>query len=395
MGAFNGGIIGVMSYQFGKRSFGQRVLPWFAGFDGPLAFAVFMLACAGMLTMYSSGWDHGTRFEDHGRNMLIAATIMFVVAQVPPQRLMALAVPLYIVGVTLLIAVAVFGITKKGARRWLNVGVTIQPSEILKIAMPLMLSWWFQKREGQLRPLDFAVATTLLALPVALIMKQPDLGTALLILAAGLSVIFFAGMSWKLVLPPVLIGLVGITLIVIFEPSLCADGVRWPVLHDYQQQRICTLLDPTRDPLGKGFHIIQGMIAIGNGGVFGMGFMQGTQTHLEFIPERTTDFIFAAFSEEFGLMGTALLICAFVFLILRGLTIALEAPTLFSRLLAGSVTMIFFTYAFVNMGMVSGILPVVGVPLPFISYGGTAMVTLGLALGILMSIANSKRLVQS
>ena len=239
------------------------------------------------------------------------------------------------------------------------------------------------------------VAATLLGVPVALIIRQPDLGTALLVLAAGMSVIFFAGMSWKLVLPPVVLGIVGIVLVVAFEPTLCADGMRWPVLHDYQQQRICTLLDPTRDPLGKGFHIIQGMIAIGNGGVFGMGFMQGTQTHLEFIPERTTDFIFAAFSEEFGLIGTVLLICAFVFLILRGLTIALEAPTLFSRLLAGSVTMIFFTYTFVNMGMVTGIVPVVGVPLPFISYGGTAMVTLGSALGILMSIANSKRLVQS
>jgi rod shape determining protein RodA len=182
---------------------------------------------------------------------------------------------------------------------------------------------------------------------------------------------------------------------VLFEPQLCADGVRWPVLHDYQQQRICTLLDPTRDPLGKGFHIIQGMIAIGSGGVFGAGFMQGTQTHLEFIPERTTDFIFAAFSEEFGLLGNLCLIAAFLFLILRGLAIALEAPILFSRLLAGSVTMIFFTYAFVNMGMVSGIVPVVGVPLPFISYGGTAMVTLGMAVGILMAIANSKRLVQS
>jgi rod shape determining protein RodA len=297
--------------------------------------------------------------------------------------------------VGLLIAVAVFGVTKKGARRWLNVGVTIQPSEVLKIAMPLMLAWWFQKREGQLRPLDFGVAAVLLGVPVALIIKQPDLGTALLILAAGLSVIFFAGMSWKLVIPPVILGVVGITLIVLFEPQLCADGVRWPVLHDYQQQRICTLLDPTRDPLGKGFHIIQGMIAIGSGGVFGAGFMQGTQTHLEFIPERTTDFIFAAFSEEFGLAGNLCLIAAFLFLILRGLAIALEAPILFSRLLAGSVTMIFFTYAFVNMGMVSGIVPVVGVPLPFISYGGTAMVTLGMAVGILMAIANSKRLVQS
>jgi rod shape determining protein RodA len=384
-----------MASVFDKPSVWRRIAPWFHGFDGPLAFAVFLLACAGMLTMYSSGFDHGTRFEDHGRNMLIAACIMFVVAQVPPQRLMALAVPLYVAGVALLIAVAIFGLTKKGARRWINVGITIQPSEILKIAMPLMLAWWFQKREGQLRPLDFGVAAVLLAIPVALIQRQPDLGTSLLILIVGLSVIFYAGMSWRLVIPPVVMGVIGVALIVVFEPSLCADGVRWPVLQQYQQQRICTLLDPTRDPLGKGFHIIQGMIAIGSGGVTGVGFMKGTQTHLEFIPERTTDFIFAAFSEEFGLLGNLLLIAAFLFLILRGLSIALDAPTLFSRLLAGSVTMIFFTYAFVNMGMVSGILPVVGVPLPFISYGGTAMVTLGLAVGILMSIANSKRLVQS
>ena len=384
-----------MATVFNRPSLWRRITPWFHGFDGPLAFAVFMLACAGLLTMYSSGFDHGTRFQDHGRNMLIAAAIMFVVAQIPPQRLLALAVPLYVLGVSLLIAVAVFGITKKGAKRWINVGVIIQPSEILKIAMPLMLSWWFQKREGQLRPLDFAAAGLLLMVPVGLIMRQPDLGTSLLVLAAGLSVIFFAGVSWKLVIPPVVLGAIGVALVVIFEPSLCADGVRWPVLHDYQQQRICTLLDPTRDPLGKGFHIIQGMIAIGSGGVPGVGYMQGTQTHLEFIPERTTDFVFAAFAEEFGLIGALCLIVAFIFLIFRGLLIALDAPTLFSRLLAGSVTMIFFTYAFVNMGMVSGILPVVGVPLPFISYGGTAMVTLGLALGILMSISNSRRLVQS
>ena len=384
-----------MAYQFGKIHLWQRIAPWFRGFDGPLAFAVFMLACAGLLTMYSVGFDHGTRFEDHGRNMLIAGAIMFVVAQISPQRLMALAVPLYVLGVTLLIAVAIFGITKKGARRWLNVGVIIQPSEILKIAVPLMLAWWFQKREGHLRPLDFAVAGLLLAVPVALIVKQPDLGTAILVLLAGASVIFFAGLAWKWIVPPVLIGVVGMALVVGFEPQLCADGVRWPVLHDYQQQRICTLLDPSRDPLGKGFHIIQGMIAIGSGGLMGKGFMQGTQTHLEFIPERTTDFIFAAFSEEFGLAGNLVLICIFFFLVLRALFIALEAPTLFSRLLAGAVAIIFFSYAFVNMGMVSGILPVVGVPLPFISYGGTAMVTLGLGLGILMSIAKSKRLVQS
>jgi len=384
-----------MATQFTQPSWRQRIMPWLSGFDGPLAFAVFLLACAGLLTMYSSGWDHGTRFVDHGRNMVLATVIMFFVAQIPPQRLMALAVPLYTLGVALLIGVALFGITKKGARRWINLGVTIQPSEILKIAMPLMLSWWFQKREGQLRVLDFLVAAALLGMPVALIIRQPDLGTALLILAAGMSVIFFAGMSWKLVIPPVVLGVIGVALIIIFEPSLCADGVRWPVLHDYQQQRICTLLDPSRDPLGKGFHIIQGMIAIGSGGIWGVGFMQGTQTHLEFIPERTTDFIFAAYSEEFGLLGNLFLMGSFLFLVLRGLTIALDAPTLFARLLAGSVTMIFFTYAFVNMGMVSGIVPVVGVPLPFISYGGTAMVTLGLALGILMSIAKSKRLVQS
>jgi rod shape determining protein RodA len=293
------------------------------------------------------------------------------------------------------VAVAIFGITKKGARRWLNVGIVIQPSEILKIAMPLMLAWWFQKREGQLRALDFLVAGLLLVVPVGLILRQPDLGTALLVLSTGLAVLFFAGLSWRLILPPVGLGLIGIIMLVMFEPQLCADGVDWKVLHEYQRQRVCTLLDPERDPLGKGFHIIQGMIAIGSGGFWGKGFMQGTQTHLEFIPERTTDFIFAAFSEEFGLVGTLLLISGFFFLVFRGLVIAREAPTLFTRLLAGSISMIFFTYAFVNMGMVSGILPVVGVPLPFISYGGTAMVTLGLGLGILMSIAKAKRLVQT
>ena len=373
----------------------QRIAPIFRGFDVPLIVAVALLACVGLVAMYSSGYDHGTRFVDHARNMMIAATVMFVVAQIPPQRLMELAVPLYTFGVVLLIAVAIFGITKKGARRWINVGVVIQPSEILKIAMPLMLAWWFQKREGQLRPLDFLVAGLLLAVPVGLIMKQPDLGTALLVLAAGISVIFFAGIKWKWILPPLLIGVIGVAMLIIYEPQLCADDVNWRVLHEYQRQRVCTLLDPARDPLGKGFHIIQGMIAIGSGGLLGKGFMQGTQTHLEFIPERTTDFIFAAFSEEFGLLGNMLLIGCFIFLILRAMLIALEAPSLFTRLLAASVTMIFFTYAFVNMGMVSGILPVVGVPLPFVSYGGTAMVTLGMALGILMSVSKSKRLMQT
>lgn len=373
----------------------QRIKRLGDGLDGPLAFAVFVLACAGMTVMYSSGYDHGTRFMDHGRNMLIAGFIMFVVAQVPPQKLMTLAVPLYTVGVLLLVAVALFGITKKGARRWVHVGIVIQPSEILKIAMPLMLAWWFQKREGQLRWPDFVVAGLLLVVPVGLIMRQPDLGTALLVLAAGLSVIFFAGVRWRWIVPPLLLAVIGIGLLVAMEPQWCANGVDWRVLHEYQRQRVCTLLDPARDPLGKGFHIIQGMIAIGSGGFWGKGYMQGTQTHLEFIPERTTDFIFAAFGEEFGWIGNAMLVAAFGFLIFRGLRIASDAPTLFTRLLGGSMATIFFVYAFVNMGMVSGILPVVGVPLPFISYGGTAMVTLGLALGILMSVAKAKQLVQT
>ena len=380
---------------FERPSLWVRLRPVFLGFDGPLMWAIIILALIGLVAMYSAGYDHGTRFVDHGRNMLIALAVLFVVAQVPPQRLQQLAVPLYVAGVLLLLAVEFAGITRKGATRWLNVGIVIQPSEVLKIAMPLMLAWWFQKREGQVTVADFLVAGVLLALPVGLVMKQPDLGTALLILFAGLYVIFFAGLSWRLVLPVLGIGAVGILAIVNSEPVICQPGMDWPFLRDYQQHRVCTLLDPTKDPLGKGFHILQGMIAIGSGGLAGKGFMQGTQTHLEFIPERTTDFIFAAFSEEFGLAGVVTLLLAFTFLIFRGLWIAAEAPTVFTRLLAGAVTLSFFSYAFVNMGMVSGILPVVGVPLPFISYGGTAMVTLGLGLGILMSIARRRRPMQS
>lgn len=384
-----------MSAVFQQPSLARRAAPIFQGFDGLLVAAILLLMATGLVTMYSAGFDNGERFSLHARNMLLAGGILFVVAQVPPHRIMHMALPLYLLGVVLLVAVELFGITKKGATRWIDLGIVIQPSELLKIAMPLMLAWWFQQREGQRSPLDFVVAALLLVVPVGLIMKQPDLGTALLVLAAGLSVIFFAGLSWKLVLPPVLLGVVGIGLIVAFEPTLCADGMDWRVLHEYQRQRVCTLLDPTKDPLGKGFHIIQGMIAIGSGGLDGKGFMQGTQTHLEFIPERTTDFIFAAYSEEFGFYGNLFLIGGFIFLILRALMIALDAPTLFARLMAGAVAMIFFTYAFVNMGMVSGILPVVGVPLPFVSYGGTAMVTLGLALGILMSIARARKLAQT
>jgi rod shape determining protein RodA len=367
------------------------------GFDGLLALAVLLLSAIGLVTMYSVGFDHGTRFVDHARNMLLAVGVLFLVAQVPPQQLMRFAVPLYLAGLLLLVATALpgIGLTRKGATRWLNIGVTIQPSEIMKIAMPLMLAWWFQRREGQLRVLDFVIAGVLLLVPVGIIVKQPDLGTAILVLSAGLYVIFFAGLSWKLIIPVMMIAAAAITAVVVSEEKICQPDVKWPMLRDYQKNRVCTLLDPTTDPLGKGFHIIQGEIAIGSGGTTGKGFMKGTQTHLEFIPERTTDFIFAAFSEEFGLVGCCTLLLFFVFLIFRGLLIAAEAPTVFTRLLAGAITLSFFTYAFVNMGMVSGILPVVGVPLPFISYGGTAMVTLGLGLGILMSIARSRRLVQS
>ncbi len=383
-----------MNIAFEKPSLLRRIKPVFQGFDMPLVCIVLYMCVLGLANMYSVGFDHGTRFVDHGRNMLLGATVLFLVAQVPPQRLMAIAVPLYTIGVVLLVATAIFGITKKGATRWLNVGVVIQPSEITKIAAPLMLAWWFQRREGQLRAPDFLVAGGLLLVPFALVLKQPDLGTSMLVLTSGLYVIFFAGLSWKLIVPTLLAGAVGVSLIVGFQGELCQPGVKWPGMHDYQKNRVCTLLDPTSDPLGKGFHIIQGMIAIGSGGVTGKGFMQGTQTHLEFIPERTTDFAFASYSEEHGLFGNALLMVGFLALIFRGLYIASQAPTLFSRLLAGSLSLSFFTYAFVNMGMVSGILPVVGVPLPFISYGGTAMVTLGLALGLLMSIAKSRGLMQ-
>ena len=383
-----------MNVAFARPSWWQRLAPIFQGFDLPFVGIIVFMCLLGLVNMYSVGFDHGTRFIEHGRNMMLGAMILFVVAQVPPQRLMALAVPLYTVGVVLLVATALFGITKKGATRWLNIGIVIQPSELIKIATPLMLAWWFQRREGQLRGLDYAAAGGLLLLPVGLVLKQPDLGTSLLALSGGLYVIFFAGLSWRLILPVLIAGVVGISLIVGFQDTLCEGDKDWVVLHGYQKQRVCTLLNPTADPLGKGFHIIQGMIAIGSGGITGKGFMQGTQTHLEFIPERTTDFAFAGYAEEHGLIGALVLMAGFLALIFRGLYIASQAPTLFSRLLAGSLALSFFTYAFVNLGMVSGILPVVGVPLPFISYGGTAMVTLGLALGLLLSISRSRGLMQ-
>lgn len=364
------------------------------GYDGQFLLAAAVLALLGQFIMVSVAYDIPGRVADHARNLLIAVVVMVVVAQVPPQRLQSLAVPTYVVGVVLLVAVELIGVTRKGAQRWLDLGViTIQPSELMKIAMPLMLAWWFQRREGRLAPVDFVVAGALLALPVGLILLQPDLGTALLVLASGLFVIYFAGLPWRLIVPPLLLGVGGIVVLVVMEPQWCAPGVDWVVLHEYQRQRVCTLLDPTRDPLGKGFHILQGLIAIGSGGLWGKGFQSGTQTHLDFVPERSTDFIFAAFAEEFGFVGVLALLGAYAYFIARGLLLASEASTLFGRLLAGALILVQFVYAFVNIGMVSGILPVVGVPLPFVSYGGTAMVTLGASLGLMLSVGRYKRLI--
>jgi len=366
-----------------------------SGLDRQLGLILLGLATIGFITFLSASQNTPVRFEDELRNLALSFAVMWVVSRIPPKWLETAAVWIYVVGVALLVAVAIFGLIKKGARRWLNIGVVIQPSELMKIAMPLMLAWYFQKREGIQKTWDYGVAAIILGIPVALIARQPDLGTALLVFAAGLYVIILAGLPWKWILPFVGLGIFGIILIIIFGDTICAHNIAWPFVHNYQKHRVCTLLDPSSDPLGKGFHTIQSMIAIGSGGFFGKGWFQGTQAHLEFIPEKHTDFVFAVFSEEFGLLGNLILLALFFALIKRGLAISASAPNLFTRLLGASVTLIFFTYAFVNIGMVSGLLPVVGVPLPFISYGGTALVTLGFGAGILMSIHRHRRLVQS
>ncbi|MBU3600970.1 rod shape-determining protein RodA [Polynucleobacter sp. AM-25C3] len=367
----------------------------FSGLDRQLGLILLGLAAAGFITFLSASQNTPVRFEDELRNLALSFVVMWVVSRIPPKWLETAAVWIYGVGVALLVAVAVFGLIKKGARRWLNIGVVIQPSEIMKIAMPLMLAWYFQKREGIQKTWDYGIAAIILGIPVLLIARQPDLGTALLVFAAGMYVIILAGLPWKWILPFIGIGIFGIILIIIFGNTICAQDMVWPFVHNYQKHRVCTLLDPSSDPLGKGFHTIQSMIAIGSGGFFGKGWLQGTQAHLEFIPEKHTDFVFAVFSEEFGLLGNLVLLALFFALIKRGLAISASAPNLFTRLLGASVTLIFFTYAFVNIGMVSGLLPVVGVPLPFISYGGTALVTLGFGAGILLSIHRHRRLVQS
>ena len=350
--------------------------------DGPLLTIALVLMGFGLATVYSATYDANNRAFSQLLNMMVGLAVMWGVAQLPPQKLMRFAVPLYVVGVVLLVMVYLVGVKVNGARRWLPLGfMRIQPSEIFKIAMPLMLAWYFHKYEAALKFRHYVIAGLLLIVPFGLIAKQPDLGTAILVGAAGFYVIFFAGLPWKAIIGMVVAG-------------ASAAPFVWTMLHDYQRKRILTLIDPTTDPLGSGYHIIQSTIAIGSGGGFGKGWLEGTQTHLEFIPERHTDFIFAVFSEERGLLGNSILVFLYLMLIARGLMITANASTLFARVLGGSITLSFFTYAFVNMGMVSGILPVVGVPLPFMSYGGTALVTLFLGLGILMSIHSHRMLVK-
>ncbi|OGA39667.1 MAG: rod shape-determining protein RodA [Betaproteobacteria bacterium RIFCSPLOWO2_12_FULL_68_19] len=353
------------------------------GIDQALLVLIVALSMLGLAALFSAAYQNPARLVSQLGNLGIALVAMWLAAQLTPQTLMRFAVPAYAFGLALLVAVALFGDVVNGARRWLNVGIgRFQPSEIMKLALPLMLAWYFHKNESTLRLRNFAMAALLLAVPVGLIVRQPDLGTAALVGAAGFYVIFFAGISWKV--------LGGLTLA--FVASLFP---LWGILHDYQRRRILTLLDPTQDPLGAGYHIIQSTIAVGSGGLSGKGWLNGTQAHLEFIPERDTDFIFAVYSEEFGLIGNLVLLVLYALLIGRGLVIAANAATVFARLLAGAVSLMFFTYAFVNMGMVSGILPVVGVPLPFLSYGGTALLTLFIGTGILMSVNRHRKLVQT
>ena len=348
-----------------------------------------LFACAlsivgvGLVTLFSAADQSVVRVMSQSTSLAFAVFLMWLFANIAPQTLARAAVPLYTLTIAMLIGVAMFGIVVNGSRRWLNLGVArFQPSELMKIALPLMLAWYFQKFEGRIGWRDFAFAAALIVVPVYLIKRQPDLGTALLIAASGFYVLFLAGLSWK-----VIGGL--------FAAGAAVGPLVWAQLHDYQRERILTFLDPGRDPLGAGYHSAQASIALGSGGIVGKGWLNGTQTHLDFLPERHTDFIFAVFGEEFGLIGAAMLLVLYLLLIGRAMVITANASTLFARLVAGAITLMFFTYAFVNMAMVSGLLPVVGVPLPLVSYGGTAMISLFIGLGILMSVQAHRKLVMT
>ncbi len=347
--------------------------------DPVLLFGLLMLTLAGLGILYSAGDQSAELMQKQVVRLSIAFLVMLVVAQIPPHQLYLWTPWVFLAGVVLLLMVFFAGDVGKGAQRWLKIGVRFQPSEIMKLATPLMLAWYLSERPLPPGFRSLIVSSGLVLVPTIMIAMQPDLGTALLVAAAGFFVVFFAGIGWS-----ILIGS-GLAMLA-FIPIL------WQMMRDYQRQRVLTLLDPESDPLGAGYHIIQSKIAIGSGGLYGKGWLNGTQSQLDFLPERSTDFIFAVFAEEFGMMGAVVLLSLYVFIIWRGLYIADHAQDNFSRLLAGSLSMTFFVYLFVNVGMVSGILPVVGVPLPLVSYGGTSLVTLMAAFGMLMSINSHRRL---
>ena len=347
--------------------------------DKWMILAMLIIYVMSLFLLYSADGQEFVQLEKKTLHTFIGFLLLWGLARIKPQILASLALPAYIGGVVLLVAVELFGVTVNGSTRWLDIGpVRIQPSEIMKIGLPMMVAWYFQRYDTDLRWYHYLGAIGIIMVPVALILKQPDLGTATLIMASGLFVVFFAGLSWRVLLVTVI-------------AAIAAMPLMWEYgMHDYQRTRVLTLLDPTKDPLGAGYHILQSMIAIGSGGVWGKGWLNGTQTHLDYIPESTTDFIFAVFGEEFGLVGNVILVLLYVFIVSRGLLISARARTLYERTVAAAFTMTFFCYAFVNMGMVSGILPVVGVPLPLVSYGGTATLSIMIMLGMLMSIYNNQ-----
>jgi rod shape determining protein RodA len=362
------------------QSRGSRLLQ-FMHIDPVLLMALLVLMACGLGILYSASDGSVELVQRQIVRLSIAFIVMFFVAQIPQQSLYHWAPWFFALGIILLILVLVAGDVGKGAQRWLNLYVIrFQPSEMMKLVTPMMLAWYLCEKPFPPRMSSLFISLALVILPTMLIARQPDLGTSLLVAAAGFFVVFFGGIRWR-----VLFGVLFTTLALV--------PVLWQFMHDYQKQRVLTLLDPESDPLGSGYHIIQSMIAIGSGGIYGKGWLNGTQSQLDFIPERTTDFIYAVFAEEFGIMGAIVLLSLYAFIIIRGLYIAANAQDSFGRLLAGSLSMTFFVYLFVNIGMVSGILPVVGIPLPLVSYGGTSMVTLMAGFGMLMSISTNRRLI--
>ncbi len=367
---------------------GQKIKKLFAPLDPMMVVILLLITIVSVVSMYSASTDKPIRFSRHLENLAVCWAVIVAFAYTPPKVFARLAVPVYVLGMVLLVAVALFGEVRLGARRWI---FGFQPSELLKLGVPLMIAFYFQNSgnaQGKQLWRVFGIAVLLFAMPFLLIAKQPDLGTGLLVAAAGVYVIYFAGLSWRVIAALVGSAVVGVG--VLYELLKNDVQIIEKVLHGYQLKRIKVLFGLIDDAKGAGYHIANAKVAIGSGGWLGKGWMDGTQSQLQFIPEKSTDFLLAVYSEEFGLIGVILLLVLYLLLISRGLSIAHMAQTRFDRLLAGSLSMIIFTYVFVNMGMVAGILPVVGVPLPFMSYGGTALVTLGVACGMLMSIRHHR-----